>query len=186
MTHPRISIRNAVKAVLEGYAPLQDAHACVFASRYIPLKREQLPAILIGFKDEEVDEDSWDTAPRRLERYATMRVEIVARELEGCVIDDDIDTLCEHVENAIGENDTLDGTASDVTLVRTDIEEGDDAETVMVAAILSFRVNYQTCHPETTDDLDDFDEADVSMNLGNDQHTDDRANDALRGLHTEE
>lgn len=187
MTHPRIALRVAIKDQLlarPGVTAIVGQR--VMMSRYKDLVAErELPAVRIYTHSEEIEEDSWDTAPREYKRRLMCVVEALVRvpNKDADELADRLDALCWEVEKAMGADDTLNDTATDVNLARSTIEVEIEGENSLAIASMFYRVDYTTCPAIEPDELENFDEAHVAFNLANEQDEDDQMRDEITNIH---
>ena len=188
MTHPRIAIRAAVKAQLLARPTLTAiVGQRVFLSRYRDLVSEkELPGIRIYTQSEEVDKDSWESAPREYERTLDCVVEGVVRvtRSDADKLDDKLDQLAWEIEKALGTDDTLAGNASDVNLARTAVEVDTDTEATIGIITLVYSVIYTTHPAPDVEAYENFDQAHVDYDVaGGDQAPADRRRDELGNIY---
>lgn len=189
MTHPRTLLREGLRAQLAAWQPIIDAGITVYKSRHIPIIPSKRPAISIDLLSDETDESSQERAPRELARDATVLIECISdkvgtpeNETESA-LEDDLDAMCEMVEDAIAADETIGDLVRDSQLTGAEFTHEIDSESVVGTASNRYVMEYSQNLPKTTDALDDFDEAEVQFNLGNEQAEDDRAKDSLTNLH---
>jgi len=177
--HQRHQIRHAAKAALLNQTIAEDR---VEATRKVPWRPSELPALAIYTLEETVAPASVETAPRELERRLQLALEGAVR--VDAAVDDALDAFAVEIERAIHADDTLGGTASDAVLEGTEVlgpfADGDQ----LVAVIrLTYGVTYYTYAPEAgDDDLDDFKTADVHYDLKGEQEPANQAEDLVEDL----
>lgn len=137
MAHVRQQIREAFTTVLVNAG----VASSISKSRVYPLPPETTTAVLIYTNIDSVI-DSTLHAPRNLTRELIIVVECVARKIGG--LDDELDTLCKNVENAVGANNTLTGLVKDCVLVDTSITHDFTGDVHIGSARMQFRVMYRT------------------------------------------
>lgn len=137
MTHARQQIREKVAAILT----TANAAALIAQSRVYPLPPNSTTVALI-YTNTETIVDTTLTAPRKLNRELILVIEAVARKVSD--LDDQLDTLCQTIENAIGNNHTLDGLVKDCVLQDTDITHDFSGDAPIGNARMQFRVLYRT------------------------------------------
>lgn len=123
MAHPRKLIRLAAVSALK--LANTSAGQRVIPSKMVPWRDIELPAIGVYILDELVDEESADSAPRKLLRTADLT--IIGAVKAGVGVDNALDDLAEQIEQAIEVDPMLAGTAEDCFLRQTEIgipEEG--------------------------------------------------------------
>lgn len=137
MAHVRQQIREAFATVLTN----ANVASVISSSRVYPLPPTTTTAALIYTNVDSVT-DSTLHAPRNLTRELVIVVECVARKLAD--LDDQLDTLCKNVENAVGANNTLTGLVKDCVLVDTSITHDFTGDAPIGSARMQFRVMYRT------------------------------------------
>lgn len=176
--HPRHLIRHAVKAALLNRTIAEER---VQASRFIPWRPKDLPAIAIYTLTEGVDPASEDTAPRRLARRVDVGIE--AAVTAGEDVDDVLDALAQEIEDAIDADLGLGGTVSkDVLLTGTEttVLEGGD-QTVGIVR-LTYAAEYYTEYRARDSGLDDLKTVDTRHDLEGAQEAVNQAHDVVTGL----
>lgn len=146
--HQRKIIRDAVVALLLGHTTADER---VHASRDIPLRRNELPAVLVYTTEEPVESDSATTAPRELTRRLRLEIAGIVAPEPGERVDDALDALALEIETAMDADPFLGGACGDSILENTTISLRPDGETNMGVVALSYRVTYRTLAPDTTD-----------------------------------
>ncbi len=137
MAHVRQQIREAFATVLANAS----VASVISSSRVYPLPPTTTTAALIYTNTDSVT-DTTLTAPRNLTRELIIVVECVARKLAD--LDDQLDTLCKNVENAVGANNTLGGLVKDCILADTIITHDFNGDAPIGSARMQFRVMYRT------------------------------------------
>lgn len=137
MAHVRQQIREAFATVLTN----ANVASVISSSRVYPLPSTTTTAALIYTNTDSVT-DTTLTAPRNLTRELIIVVECVARKLAD--LDDQLDTLCKNVENAVGANNTLGGLVKDCILADTIITHDFNGDAPIGSARMQFRVMYRT------------------------------------------
>lgn len=149
----------------------------VWASRTKPWREADLPGIDIFPVDEQVDEDSRTTAPRRLGRGLRLAVVAVVATRDGLY--DELDELAAEIEAAVNVNEKLGGAAEDAILVSSAFGTAGEREEYG-AVRLTYEVSYSTCAAEDAPPAGpDFKTAHVRHNLGANVHQDDEAQDEI-------
>jgi hypothetical protein len=137
MAHVRQQIREAFATVLT----TANVASTISSSRVYPLPADTTTAALIYTNADSVT-DTTLHAPRNLTRELIIVVECVARKLTD--LDDQLDTLCKNVENAVGANNTLSGLVKDCILADTTITHDFTGDAPIGSARMQFRVMYRT------------------------------------------
>jgi len=143
MKHPRTLIREAVKERLAAKLPETDQRITasrISIHRSTPLFAAKLPAILIYTRDERI-EDQPNADPGLRYRKLELSVEIVA---SGDTAADDADALAQAVEAIIDADETLGLLVEGTRLTRTEVDQGGEGDTPVLAVRLSFEVSYWT------------------------------------------
>ena len=143
MKHPRTLIREAVAAQLS--ANLQKVDPRITASRIsihrsTPLFAGKLPAILIYTRDERIEEQP-NADPGLRYRKLELSVEIIA---SGDAAAEEADVLAQAVEATLDADETLGLLVEGTRLTRTEVDQGGEGDTPVLAARLSFEVSYWT------------------------------------------
>ena len=143
MKHPRTLIREAVAARLVKALPKVDERitpARISIHRSTPLFAGKLPAILIYTRDERI-EDQPNADPGLRYRKLDLSVEIIT---SGDAAVEDADGLAQAVEAILDADETLGLLVEGTRLTRTEVDQGGEGDTPVLAARLSFEVSYWT------------------------------------------
>lgn len=143
MKHPRTLIREAVAALLSANLPKVDARITasrISIHRSTPLFAGKLPAILIYTRDERI-EDQPNADPGLRYRKLELSVEIIA---SGDAAAEEADVLAQAVEAILDADETLGLLVEGTRLTRTEVDQGGEGDTPVLAARLSFEVSYWT------------------------------------------
>lgn len=148
MKHPRTLIREAVKERLVAQLPAIDPRitaARISIHRSTPLFAGKLPAILIYTRDERIEEQP-NAAPGLRYRKLELSVEIIA---SGDAAAEEADVLAQAVEATLDLDETLGLLVEGTRLTRTEVDQGGEGDTPVLAARLWFEVSYWTRPVET-------------------------------------
>jgi hypothetical protein len=143
MKHPRTLIREAVAARLIESLPKVDARITasrISIHRSTPLFAGKLPAILIYTRDERI-EDQPHADPGLRYRKLELSVEIIA---SGDAAAEEADVLAQAVEAILDLDETLGLLVEGARLTRTEVDQGGEGDTPVLATRLSFEVSYWT------------------------------------------
>ena len=143
MKHPRTLIREAVAALLSANLPKVDPRitpARISIHRSTPLFAGKLPAILIYTRDECIEEQP-NADPGLRYRKLELSVEIIA---SGDAAAEEADVLAQAVEATLDADETLGLLVEGTRLTRTEVDQGGEGDTPVLAARLSFEVSYWT------------------------------------------
>ena len=143
MKHPRTLIREAVAARLIESLPKVDARitpARISIHRSTPLFAGKLPAVLIYTRDERID-DQPNADPGLRYRKLDLSVEIIT---SGDAAAEEADVLAQAVEAILDADETLGLLVEGTRLTRTEVDQGGEGDTPVLAARLSFEVSYWT------------------------------------------
>ena len=143
MKHPRTLIREAVAALLSANLPKVDPRitpARISIHRGTPLFAGKLPAILIYTRDECIEEQP-NADPGLRYRKLELSVEIIA---SGDAAAEEADVLAQAVEATLDADETLGLLVEGTRLTRTEVDQGGEGDTPVLAARLSFEVSYWT------------------------------------------
>lgn len=152
MRHPRTLIREAVKERLAAQLPAVDPRisaARISIHRAAPLFAGKLPALLIYTRDERIEDRPNADAGLR-QRLLELSVEIVT---SGEQAAEEADVLAQAVEAILEADETLGLLVEGTRLRRTEIDQGADGDTPVLAARLSFEVSYWTRPAELPEPL---------------------------------
>lgn len=150
MKHPRTLIREAVAARLIESLPKVDTRitpARISIHRSTPLFAGKLPAVLIYTRDERI-EDQPNADPGLRYRKLELSVEIIA---SGEAAAEEADLLAQAVEAILDADETLGLLVEGTHLTRTEVDQGGEGDTPVLAARLSFEVSYWTKPVEATE-----------------------------------
>lgn len=143
MKHPRTLIREAVKERLVAHLPTIDPRitaARISIHRSTPLFTAKLPAILIYTRDERI-EDQPNADPGLRYRKLELSVEIIA---SGDAAAEEADLLAQAVEAILDADETRGLLVEGTRLTRTEVDQGGEGETPVLAARLTFEISYWT------------------------------------------
>ena len=150
MKHPRTLIREAVKERLSANLPKVDPRitaARISIQRSTPLFAGKLPAILIYTRDERI-EDQPHADPGLRYRKLELSVEIIA---SGEAAAEEADVLALAVESVLDADETLGLLVEGTRLTRTEMDQGGEGDTPVLAVRLTFEVSYWTQPSEAPD-----------------------------------
>jgi hypothetical protein len=136
MAHVRQQIRERIGSVLTTAA----VATTITQSRVHPLPPGSTAALIYTLT--EAVTNSTLTYPRKQERSLTLIVELVTRAVSN--LDDALDDLCVLAEQAIANDQTVNGLADDVFLASTAITHSFDGDAPIGSARLEFIVMYRT------------------------------------------
>ena len=148
MKHPRTLIREAVAARLVGHLPTVDARITasrIHIHRTTPLFSGKLPTILIYTRDERI-EDQPNADPGLRRRLLELSVEVIA---SGETAAEEADTLAQAAEAILDADETLGLLVEGTRLTRTEIDQGGDGDSPVLAVRLTFEISYWTRPIET-------------------------------------
>lgn len=177
MAHQRQVIRAAVLALLLNATA---AEARVHATRVLPYQASQvLPVIAIYTPDEDVDDDSWSTAPLELTRNLSLIIEGWVSPGENA--DNAMDDLAKEIEDAMDSDLYLGGAIAKRKLVKTETEVLEESDRQLGWFAMTYEVTYRTLAPEPPADgeMDDFNTAGTAYNQGGEQAPADEASDEI-------
>ena len=143
MKHPRTLIREAVAAQLSANSQKVDPRITasrISIHRSTPLFAGKLPAILIYTRDERIEEQP-NADPGLRYRKLELSVEIIA---SGDAAAEEADVLAQAVEATLDLDETLGLLVEGTRLTRTEVDQGGEGDTPVLAARLSFEVSYWT------------------------------------------
>lgn len=143
MKHPRTLIREAVAAQLSANLQKVDPRitpARISIHRSTPLFAGKLPAVLIYTRDERIEEQP-NADPGLRYRKLELSVEIIT---SGDAAAEEVDSLAQAVEATLDADETLGLLVEGTRLTRTEVDQGGEGDTPVLAARLSFEVSYWT------------------------------------------
>lgn len=190
--HPRTLIRRAAIAKCLNKTP---AMGSVHNARVESYELKEVPALNVWTGDDEVDEDSIETAPRELEHTLDLTFLCGLKQTDNFValhdnsLADALDSFALIIEDLISAEDTFalgtpQALAADCVLNRTAKLTIDDKGDQLLGMIeLNFRVTY-TRHAPVDQPVDIFEFADIRYSLENAVHPDNQAHDELDSLYT--
>lgn len=135
--HPRKVIRQHVVDLLTG--AIAAVGTRVFKTRTYAVQTAEVPAICVYTLRETSEDLDLDGT---LDRSVNLAIEIYARDREAP--DDELDDLCQAVEDLMGADQTLGGTALDNRLAETLFGYDSEGRAVAGMARLRYAVRYQT------------------------------------------
>ena len=150
MKHPRTLIREAVKERLIEALPTVDARITasrISIHRSTPLFAGKLPAVLIYTRDERIEEQP-NADPGLRYRKLELSIEIIT---SGDAAAEEADVLAQAVEAVLDADETLGLLVEGTRLTRTEVDQGGEGDTSVLAACLSFEVSYWTRPLETSE-----------------------------------
>lgn len=136
MAHVRQQIRERIGSVLTTAA----VASTIAQSRVHPLPPGTTAALI--YTTAETVTGSTLTYPRKLERGMTVMVELITRSVSN--LDDALDDLCVLAEQAIANDQTVNGLADDIALVATTITQTFEGDAPIGSARLEYLVSYRT------------------------------------------
>ena len=143
MKHPRTLIREAVAVRLSANLPKVDPRITasrISIHRSTPLFAAKLPAILIYTRDERI-EDQPHADPGLRYRKLELSIEIIT---SGEAAAEEADILAQAVEAILDGDETLGLLVEGTRLTRTEVDQGGEGDTPVLAVRLSFEVSYWT------------------------------------------
>lgn len=165
MTSQRAVIRQRVMELLFDKTEALDR---VFPNRARQLWPEELPAILVYTRSENVTE--FDHAPRSLKRDLRLAVEVVAKADEQ--LDDQLDEIARQVEDALLGEDTLGGVCSDCLLSDVELALTGEGETLWGTLLMTFQITYFTEVKDSDVELANLERVNVDYRLNEDEISD--------------
>lgn len=164
MPHARQLIRDAlVQALIDASTA---AGTRVFPSRYLPIRRSEIPAIAVYLNSEDVDPDSWETAPVLLVREPDVMIQGWVEAEVGVDIDDQLDDLAVEIEAVVHADDNIAGIER-IRLANTEKTVTPDGDRLTGLIVMRYVARYRQ-EAIAAPVLDDFLEAHASYDLGAD------------------
>lgn len=143
MKHPRTLIREAVRDRLAAQLPPIDPRISanrISLHRSTPLFAAKLPAILIYTRDERI-EDQPNADPGLRYRKLELCIEIIT---SGETAPEEADGLAQAVEAILDADETLGLLVEGTRHTRTEVDQGGEGDTPVLAVRLTFEVSYWT------------------------------------------
>ena len=132
--HLRTQVRNAAVAAVTGLAT---TGAAVFVNRARALAEDELPALLVRTRQDDLEVDAMGRAGAGQTAYLAIEVAgLVAS--TAVAVDDDLDRICEEVEAVLGGS-RLGGLLKSIELVGTRFEVDGEAAAVFGAVTMTWR-----------------------------------------------
>jgi len=136
MAHKRAQIKARVQTVLTGLATTGNN---VFLSRTYPIATTDLPGLLIYANSESIERLEIGIQNRQ-QRTLDLSIEAIAK---GNTAESTLDTITVEVEEAMGNDQTLNGLAIDSAITDTQIRQA-SAESEFFIATMRYTVLYRT------------------------------------------
>lgn len=143
MSHPRIVIRDAIKARLDQTLSSVDSRLTasrIHVMKMTPLFAGKLPAVLIYSKQEAIDDMPGEQLGNRY-RKLTMAIEVIA---SGESAANEADAIAWAIEQQLARDETLAQCVEALRLTNTEVDFDSDGDTPVMAVRLSFEVRYWT------------------------------------------
>lgn len=137
--HRRQIVRDAAIAQLSAIPTIEGR---CFNSRGRVIPEEQLPALRVYTTGDAIDAESETLAPTlddssELDRIQ-LRVEALVKAADGA--EDQLDALCEEIEQTINDDPTLGGVTNWTAYQSTEIELDDESDQKVMQASINFEV----------------------------------------------
>ena len=139
---------------------------------------ENLPEVITYTKNETIDKQT--DAPLVLKRDLDLVIEVITKANDELEAQDILDDISWEIEQILSRDHTLCDTASDSILNDVHLEYDENGESPIAACILSFRVRYLTCMPESIEDQDQVNLADFKKLQGLNEVGNERGWDLFR------
>jgi len=146
-----------------------DAGERVFASPTLVDWEENLPVINLHFRGEEIKDT--ETAPRFLNRVLNVEAEIIAEGNTDEELSDQLDDLCEQLEDLLSRDDSLRDTCDDIYPIRvSDIDVATEGAKPIGKVSLIFAIEYREYAPRSQrgQGVGDFTGIDADWRVGHD------------------
>lgn len=150
MSHPRIAIRDAIKARLDHTLPSVDSRLTpsrIHVMKMTPLFAGKLPAVLIYSKQETIDDMPSEHLGNRY-RKLTMAIDVIA---SGESAANEADAIAWAIEQQLALDETLSHAVETIRLTSTDVEFDSEGDTPVMAVRLSVEVRYWTSFVPSSD-----------------------------------
>ncbi len=136
MSHVRQQIRDAVVAAVTSLTTTGNR---VYASRVYNVEAANLPCLKVYTLSENSEPDTM-AVPRLLRRELRVNIEACCKAADS--LDDDIDTVCKEVEEAIAADSTLGSLVHDIWLETLEIELNDGGDQPHGTASMTWVAEY--------------------------------------------
>jgi len=177
MSSERKKIRHAIVDLLK--RKKTSAGRKVFGNRSTNVWQEDLPAIMVYPRSEDVSERS--KSPREITRSLSMAIEIVTDGKDDDEAADRMDDLADQVERILGVDETLGCTTDDIILDSVEFDYEDKGERSIMSATLVYLLTYVVNVPKDRrdQDTDDFTNINASWDVGTASDPDPEATDTI-------
>lgn len=144
MAHIRQLLRDDIKTAVTGLATTGNN---VFQSRVNPLSAPKLPCLLIYTEDESI-QYSTVSYPRTQQRSLSVKIEAYVKGVTN--YDNNLDTICSEIEQALYNDVTRSGLAKDTRVVAFSADYSGDGDQPVACGILTIEVIYTTVEGSPT------------------------------------
>jgi hypothetical protein len=138
MAHVRKQIRDNIVTTLTG---LTTTGSRVYKTRVYPLAQSKLPGLAIYTETEDIEIRTINP-PRTQMRNLTVTVDAFVKGVSN--FDDDLDTICQEVEEALAADITRGGLAKDTRVTGFEAEFSGDGDQPVANGRISVTVDYVT------------------------------------------
>jgi hypothetical protein len=138
MAHVRKQIRDNIVTTLTGLATTGSR---VYKTRVYPLAQSKLPGLAIYTETEDIEIRTINP-PRTQMRNLTVTVDAFVKGVSN--FDDDLDTICQEVEEALAADITRGGLAKDTRITGFEAEFSGDGDQPVANGRISVTVDYVT------------------------------------------
>jgi hypothetical protein len=138
MAHVRKQIRDNIVTTLTG---LTTTGSRVYKTRVYPLAQSKLPGLAIYTETEDIEIRTINP-PRTQMRNLTVTVDAFVKGVSN--FDDDLDTICQEVEEALAADITRGGLAKDTRITGFEAEFSGDGDQPVANGRISVTVDYVT------------------------------------------
>jgi len=174
MSKKRKEIRNQILSVLRAARVVNPDF--IKGNRSIPYEDNKLPAISVYTRAEDQTEEIAQ-APRLLRKRIDLLVEVAVTGSDDEKVADNLDDLCEKVEQYLSSDDSLNKKCDDIILQRVDFDYiGEGVTKPYHTALLVFMVKYTDYAPRDRflqKDITPFEGVDADWTVGHDSLEDD-------------
>jgi len=177
MSIERKNIRHELVALLK--RKKTSAGNNVFSSRSTPVWQENLPAIMIYPRTEDVEKSS--ESPRQYKHTLIMAFDLVADGRDDDAAADKMDELDEQVQRILGVDETLNCLVNEISLISSEFDYEERGQKSIMSMTLVYEIEYYVFSPKDRRDQDvkDFTSITANWDIGTANDPDHEATDDI-------
>lgn len=164
MSLQRRAVRNAIVSKLKGKTSCGDR---VFPNRGKKIFDSEIPMILVYTLNEPAE--IANESPMEFARRLNLAVHVIVKGTER--MDDELDGICQEIEDLLFVDDSLNGKASRVTLTNTEFAYKGEGDQPIAGARMEFEVLYHTFAGADPDEIEPMKTAHIEFETGGDNTT---------------